>query len=40
VTWQKAWKGAERCFRYAHHGQQLASYGPDGRLDSVVTVSR
>jgi hypothetical protein len=40
VTWQKAWKGAEHCFRYAHHGKQLASYGPDGKLDSVVTVSR
>ena len=34
------WKGQERCYRYAHHGKQLASYGPDGNLDSVVTVSR
>ncbi len=40
VTWEKAWKGAEHCFRYAHHGKQLASYGLDGKLDSVVTVSR
>ncbi len=40
VTWEKAWKGAEHCFRYAHHGKQLASYSLDGKLDSVVTVSR
>ncbi len=40
VSWQKAWKGAEHCFRYAHHGRQLASYGLDGRLDSVVTITR
>jgi hypothetical protein len=40
VTWQKAWKGAEHCFHYAHHGHQLASYGPDGKLDSVMTISR
>jgi hypothetical protein len=39
VTYQKAWKGAEHCFRYAHHGRQLASYGLDGKLDSVVTVT-
>jgi hypothetical protein len=39
VTWQKAWHGAEHCFRYAHHGRQLASYGLDGKLDSVVTVT-
>jgi hypothetical protein len=39
VTWNKAWKGAEHCFRYAHHGQELASYGADGKLDSVMTVT-
>jgi hypothetical protein len=39
VTYEKAWKGAEHCFRYAHHGRQLASYGLDGKLDSVVTVT-
>jgi hypothetical protein len=40
VTYRKAWKGAERCYTYAHHGRQLASYGPDGKLESVVTVGR
>ncbi len=40
VTYRKAWKGAERCYTYAHHGRQLASYGPGGKLESVVTVSR
>lgn len=34
------WHGESRCYHYAHHGKQLASYGPDGKLDSVVTVSR
>lgn len=40
VAYTKAWRGAERCYRFAHHGKQLASYGPDGKLDSVVVVSR
>jgi uncharacterized membrane protein len=40
VAWNKAWHGQERCFHYAHHGQQLASYGPDGALNSTLTISR
>jgi hypothetical protein len=40
VSYSKAWKGVERCYRYAHHGKELASYGPDGKLDSVITISR
>jgi hypothetical protein len=39
ITYNK-WKGDVRCYQYAHHGRQLASYGPDGKLDSVVTISR
>lgn len=39
-SWTKAWRGEERCFRYAHHGQELASYGPNGGLNSVVRISR
>jgi uncharacterized membrane protein len=39
VTWRKAWAGAEKCFRYAHHGAQFASYGPDGALNSTLTIS-
>ena len=40
VIYNKTWKGAERCYTYAHHGRQLAGYGPDGKLESVVTVAR
>jgi hypothetical protein len=40
VAWLKAWKGAEHCFHYVHHGLQLASYGPDGLLNSTLTISR
>jgi hypothetical protein len=40
VSWKKAWAGAEKCFRYAHHGAQYASYGPDGALNSTLTVVR
>lgn len=40
VTWKKAWAGAEKCFHYAHHGAQYASYGPDGMLNSTMTVGR
>ena len=40
VTYKRAWHGEERCYRYAHHGNELASYGPEGLLDSVVTVTR
>jgi hypothetical protein len=40
VAWKKAWQGAERCFHYVHHGQQLASYGPDGLLNSTLSISR
>ncbi len=40
VSWKKSWAGAEKCFRYAHHGGQYASYGPDGALNSTLTIGR
>ena len=39
VSYVKTWKGEEHCFQYAHHGKELASYGPDGKLDSTVTIT-
>lgn len=39
-TWVKAWHGEEHCYRYAHHGQEFASYGANGGLNSVVRISR
>jgi hypothetical protein len=40
VRWEKAWHGDEQCFHYAHHGREFASYGPDGELNSTLTVTR